>query len=158
MTGSTMFKYSLLLILLVSNCAATHRIEGGGLVPKVPAPEGLLPVSHLAQDGAVRFDSQPPATLRISNKQCLLLLGGKDLRLPMWPFADDGIPTDGAFSVDSGAYDFAAWQDETTLVISIGGSLTATRGEARYHFQDSRLVRTERLIKTLDEPLCVESR
>lgn len=153
-----MIKYSLLLILLVSNCATPQRIEGGGLVPKVPAPEGLLPVSHLVQDGAVRFDSQPPATLRISNRQCLLRLGGKDLRLPMWPFADDGIPTDGLFTVDSGAYDFAGWQDETTFVISIGGSLTATRGEARYHFQDSHLVRTERLIKALEQPLRVESR
>jgi hypothetical protein len=153
-----MIKCSLFLILLVASCAAPPRIDVGGLVPKVPAPAGLLPVSHMVQDGAVRFDSQPPATLRLSNKQCLLLLGGKEVRLPMWPFADDGIPTDGAFTVDSGAYDFAGWQDETTLVISIGGSLTATRSEARYHFQDTRLVRTERLIKTLDEPLRVESR
>jgi hypothetical protein len=150
-----MNRYCLLLILAVSGCATPPMV---GITQHLPPPAGLRPVTARVQDGVVHFASQPPATLRFSGGQCLLKLGENAVRLPMWPFADDGIPTDGAFSVESGAYDFACWQDESTLVISIGGSLTATRAEARYHFRDSRLERTERLIKSLDAPLRIESR
>ncbi|MFN0077322.1 MAG: hypothetical protein ACKVY0_12695 [Prosthecobacter sp.] len=150
-----MNKFCLPLILLVSGCTTPQMID---ITQHLPPPAGLRPVTALVQDGAVRFASQPPATLRLSGAQCLLKLGENEVRLPMWPFADDGVPSDGAFTVESGAYEFACWQDGSALVISIGGSLTSTRAEARYHFSDSRLVRTERLIKSMDAPLRVESR
>ena len=155
MARHPMIKFSLLLILVVSGCATPQMLD---ITPQLPPPVGLRPVMARVQDGVVQFASQPPATLRFSGGQCLLKLGEDAVRLPMWPFAEDGIPTDGAFSVESGAYDFACWQDESTLVISIGGSLTATRAEARYHFRGSRLERTERLIKSLDAPLRIENR
>lgn len=150
-----MYRFRLLLLCLLFGCATSRKMD---ITQTLPPPAGLRSVTAQVQDGAVCFDSQPPATLRIKDGQCLLKYGENEVRLPMWPFADDGIPTDGAFTVESGAYDFACWQNEAAFVISIGGSLTATRAEARYHFSDSRLVRTERLSKSMDEPLRVESR